>query len=95
MDSVKLDDRGRILIAKKIREKYGDEFMLVEAPGEIVLLPVPKDPLKDLQELGKKLPKDMSVKDLKKMAQELALKEVLDEEKERQELGKRRKSGKK
>lgn len=93
MANVKLDDRGRLLLTKEIREKYGDEFVIVEAPGEIVLLPVPKDPLKSLREEGKKLPKDMSVKDLKKMARKLALKEVLDEAKEREELQKKSKRG--
>ena len=38
----KLDDRGRLLIAKETRDKYGDEFVVVEAPGEVILLPVPK-----------------------------------------------------
>lgn len=83
------DDRGRILLPKDLREEYGEKFIIAKAPGEVVLIPVPKDPLKDLRELGKKLPKDMSVADLKKLARELALKEVLEEEKEREQLRKK------
>jgi len=88
MPITKLDDRGRLLLPKESRDRYGDEFMVVEALGEIVLIPVPKDPLKALREEGKKLPKDMSVKDLKKLAHELALKELMDEVKEHEKLRK-------
>ncbi|MBI2579813.1 MAG: hypothetical protein HYW27_02835 [Candidatus Aenigmarchaeota archaeon] len=88
MQITKLDERGRLLIEKNIRDKYGDEFAVFEALGEIVLIPVPKDPLKALREEGKKLPKNMSVKELKVMARELALKEVLDEIDEREKMRK-------
>ena len=81
---LKLDDRGRLLLAKEIRERYGDEFAVVEAPHELVLLPIPKDPLKALRAEGKKLPKGMSVHKLRKKARQLALKEILDEAKKRQ-----------
>ncbi len=36
---------------------YGDRFMIVEAPSELVLLPVPDDAVDDLAELGRRLPK--------------------------------------
>lgn len=78
MPYAKLDDRGRLLLSKEVREKYGDEFVVVESIGEIVLFPIPKDPLKALEEEGKKLPKNLSVTDLKKQAKELVLKEVLE-----------------
>ena len=85
---LKLDDKGRILLAKEIRKKYGDEFALVEAPHELVLLPIPKDPLKALRAEGKKLPKGMNVHELKKKARQLALKEILDEAKKRRQFRK-------
>lgn len=74
----KLDGRGRLLLEKDVRQKYGDEFVVIQMPGEIVLIPIPKDPLKALREEGKKLPKDMSIADLKKEMHEFALKEALE-----------------
>ena len=86
METIECDDRGRILLTKDVRELYGKEFVLVKAPREVVLIPVPKDPLKTLREEGRKLPKSMSVADLKKLGRQLAVKEAMDEMKERGEL---------
>lgn len=89
-ENSRLDDKGRLVIEKGLRDKYGNEFVVIDGMDEIVLKPVPKgDPLKRWRELGKKIPRHLSVADLKRMAREQALKEVLDEEKERQELGRR------
>ena len=54
---LKCDERGRLYLKEAVRMRYGEKFVLVEAPDEIVLLPVPADPLKDLVDLGRKLPK--------------------------------------
>ncbi|HLC76704.1 MAG TPA: hypothetical protein VJH04_00715 [archaeon] len=77
MPEVTLDDRGRLLLDKGLRDKYGDKFVVVEALGEIVLIPVPKDPLATLQKEGEKLPKDMSIADLKKLAGKLAVEQAI------------------
>jgi len=77
------DDRGRIVLSREIREEYGEKFFIVKSLGEVVLIPVPEDPLKTLREEGKKLPKSLSVADLKKIARESALKEILEEAEER------------
>ncbi len=79
MAILKLDDRGRLLLSKETRRKYGNEFAVVQAPGEIVLIPVSKNPLKALRIEGKKLPKDMSIAEIKKRAREHAMKETLQE----------------
>lgn len=78
MNTISCDDKGRILLSKDLREQYGKEFVVVRAVDEIVLLPVPKDPLKILREEGRKLPK-VSVSELKKKARELAVNEILHE----------------
>jgi len=92
--NIECDDRGRILLPKDVRDRYGKEFVLVKAPDEVVLIPVPKDPLKTLQEEGKKLPKHMSVIELKKMARDLAVEQALERAKRHEEAGKRsRKKG--
>jgi len=61
---LKCDERGRLYLKEAVRTRYGEEFILVEAPEEILLLPVPADPLQDLAELGKKLPK-LSLRELR------------------------------
>lgn len=58
------DNRGRIYLGKKVREKYGERFILLEDKGKLILVPVSKEPLKDLRELGKQLP-DKSLKALR------------------------------
>ena len=69
---VRVDDKGRIYLPKEIREKAGSkEFYLVELPTGIMLIPKLEDPIKALEEEGKKLP-DVSVKELKRAAREEA-----------------------
>jgi DNA-binding transcriptional regulator/RsmH inhibitor MraZ len=87
--NIECDDRGRILLPKDVRNAYGEEFVLVKAPNEIVLIPVPKDPLKTLQEEGKKLPKDVSVAELKKLAHDLATEQALERARRHENLGKK------
>ena len=74
MSIAKLDDRGRLLIPKSIREEYGEEFTIIESLGEIVLIPLPDDPLKTLEEEGKKLPAGTSIDDIKRQARASAVK---------------------
>jgi hypothetical protein len=69
------DKKGRIRLSQAVRAKYGEKFYVVEAPGELVLLPVPRDPVKDLEELGKPL-RGMSLADIKRAIQEQADKEM-------------------
>jgi len=79
METVKCDERGRIVLPKDTRERYGDEYIVIKIPGEIILKPVSKeDPLKLLQKEGKKLPKNLSVVELKKQAREQAIKDFLE-----------------
>jgi len=53
----RIDSKGRLYIPKKIREKLsGDEVYLVEIGGRVVIVPKPRDPVKDLEEVGKDLP---------------------------------------
>ena len=46
-------------------------------------IPVSKDPIKALQEEGKKIPKHLTIADLKRMAREEAEKEALSNIKKR------------
>ena len=75
MITAECDEEGRIRLGPGVRQRYGRRFFVVEAPGELVLLPVAEDPLKDLQEIGRSL-KGLSVEDLKRRIDEQAQREV-------------------
>ena len=51
-------------LKQSVRSRYGEKFLVLEVPGEIVLIPVPGDPVEDLARLGKPL-KDKSLDALK------------------------------
>jgi AbrB family looped-hinge helix DNA binding protein len=72
---VKCDERGRIYLPKSVREKLGKGFYLVEMKSGIHLIPVPDDPVKTLEEIGKKLP-EKSLKELKKDIRKQAMEEL-------------------
>ena len=64
---------GRLYIPKRLREKYGEHFRLVEGKDRLILLPVSENPLEELREEWKDV--EASVEELK----EKALKEGLEE----------------
>ena len=47
------DERGRITLGAKILHKYGKKFAIVGARNEIVLVPIAKDPIARLEQIGK------------------------------------------
>ena len=55
MQETQCDAKGRIYLREKTRARYGKRFVVVEAPDEIILLPIPDDPVADLAEFGKPL----------------------------------------
>ena len=75
MITAECDEKGRIQLSPEVRQRYGRKFFLVEAPRELVLLPVAEDPVKDLQEIGRSL-RGLSVEDLKRRIDEQAEREV-------------------
>ena len=87
---VKCDDRGRLLLFKEIRDFYGDEFYVVKAPKEIVLIPVPENPLMALEEEGKKIPKKITIEQMKKEIDKSALKSAKEDADRIKRLRKRR-----
>ena len=54
MDVTVMDERGRVTIGKELGKKFGRVFFVVPTYNEIVLMPKPKDPLKALEEWGRK-----------------------------------------
>jgi len=75
MKETTCDRKGRVYLRESVRAKYGDKFVLLEAPGELVLLPVPKDPVKDLEELGKPL-RHLSLREIRRIIDRRARQEV-------------------
>jgi len=43
------DDRGRIYLPKDVRERFGDQYRIVELPSHVALFPVDEDPLDGLR----------------------------------------------
>ena len=89
MPGATVDSRARITIGSEIVKKYGNRFFIVQAPGEVVLIPVPKDPIKDLMEWGEKAGfHGMTSKQIRRMAEEQAYAEI-DEELAEKEVKRR------
>lgn len=64
---------GRIYLPKEIREKFGEQFELLDRGDRLVLVPLPDDPLEALREEARET--DKTVDELK----EGALTEALEE----------------
>jgi bifunctional DNA-binding transcriptional regulator/antitoxin component of YhaV-PrlF toxin-antitoxin module len=65
---------GRIYLPKGLREKFGEEFELIDRGDRLVLVPIPDDPLEALREEARET--DKSVEELKQSALEEALEEA-------------------
>ena len=61
---IKTDDRGRIYIPKKYLQKLPGEFYLVETSNGLLLVPIPKDAVEELEKIGVNMP-DISLSELK------------------------------
>lgn len=77
MNNVRVGSHGEIVIKKKLRKKYGiepgHEVIELDAGDHIVIIPISNNPLEKLS--GKYSWKE-TAEQLKKMAEDLALKEV-------------------
>lgn len=51
----KVDAKRRIVLPQDIVDDYGEEFVIIRVGDEIILKPLPKDPLAVLMKEGKKL----------------------------------------
>jgi AbrB family looped-hinge helix DNA binding protein len=75
---VKVTRQGQTTLPKPIRDKYsieeGDRVVYIDLGDRVVMLPVPKDPLKSLQSM--RIDVKESVSEMKKEALETARKLV-------------------
>lgn len=67
-------DDGRIYLSKRLREKFGDRFELVDRGDRLVLIPVDADPLAALREEFADV--DASPAELRDRAREAALEDA-------------------
>lgn len=65
---------GRVYIPKKMREKFGERFHIVDRGDKIVLVPVSDNPLEALRDEFKDV--DKSVEELKKGALKTGMQEA-------------------
>ena len=76
------DERGRIYLPKDIRERFGDQYRIVELPGYVALFPVDSDPVEGLREAVGDAFAGTDVGDLKGDIRENIDDEVADESEE-------------
>ena len=65
---------GRIYLPKRLREKFGNRFHLVDRGDRIVLIPIADDPLESLREQFRSV--DASVEELRSAGRERALEDA-------------------
>jgi hypothetical protein len=75
MQTAQCDKKGRLLLRPALRRRYGDQFLIVEVPRKVILLPIRRDPVKDLREWGKKL-EHLSLGEIKRIIDKQAMEEV-------------------
>jgi hypothetical protein len=56
MNIAKCDSKGRIYLKETYRARYGESFIILATPDELVLLPLSSDPLKELEDIGRDIP---------------------------------------
>lgn len=74
---VSCDERGRLVLPRSVRTQYGTSFHIVSAKGEVILLPVSKDPFHNLAQIGKTSGvASLSLKQVKEELRKQAEKEI-------------------
>lgn len=72
-----VDDQGRVYIPKNLRERYGDDFRIIDTKDGLLFMPLPENPLEKFQEKEKL--DEKSVSELKDEVREAAGRQVLEE----------------
>jgi bifunctional DNA-binding transcriptional regulator/antitoxin component of YhaV-PrlF toxin-antitoxin module len=81
------DERGRIYLPKDVRERFGDQYRIVELPSHVALFPVDEDPLAGLREAVGDAFAETETDQLKADVREAISREVRAEERERSQDG--------
>ncbi|MCU4975258.1 AbrB/MazE/SpoVT family DNA-binding domain-containing protein [Halobacteria archaeon AArc-m2/3/4] len=81
------DERGRIYLPKDVRERFGDQYRIVELPSHVALFPVDEDPLDGLRAAVGDAFAETEVDELKGQAREGISREVRAEADDRAQGG--------
>jgi len=73
------DERGRIYLPKNVRERFGDQYRIVELPSHVALFPVDEDPLEGLRAAVGDAFAETEPSELKAQAREAISREVRGE----------------
>jgi len=73
------DERGRIYLPKDIRERFGDQYRIVELPSHVALFPVDEEPLDGLRAAVGDAFAETGADELKQRAREGISREVNEE----------------
>ncbi|TKX66141.1 hypothetical protein [Halorubrum californiense] len=82
------DERGRIYLPKDVREKFGNQYRIVELPSHVALFPVDEDPIAGLRAAVGDAFRETKAADLKADAREAISREVREEAEARSQAGK-------
>jgi bifunctional DNA-binding transcriptional regulator/antitoxin component of YhaV-PrlF toxin-antitoxin module len=76
------DERGRLYLPKEIRERYGENYRVVQMPTHVALLPIDDDPLEGLREAVGDALKGKNIDELREEALRTAIveEEIADHE---------------
>jgi bifunctional DNA-binding transcriptional regulator/antitoxin component of YhaV-PrlF toxin-antitoxin module len=78
MSTVDVDSRGRVYLPKEIREKYGEEFKVVELESGVKLIPLDDDPIEGLKEAMEGA-EDIDLGEISERAGEKAKEEAIED----------------
>jgi len=68
MSEIQTDSRGRVTIPKRIRERFGERYRLVELDDGVKLVPIPDDPIASLRGAASDEFKSASIDELREAA---------------------------
>ena len=77
------DERGRIYLPKDVRERFGDQYRIVELPSHIALFPVDEDPLDGIRDAVGDAFAETAADELKSDAREAISREIRAEKQDR------------
>lgn len=81
------DERGRLYLPKKLRDRFGDRFRIVELPTHIGLFPVDEDPLSGIQGAVGDAFQDMDIEEMESKSRQRIVQEVRKEAHDRASKG--------
>ena len=81
--SKSIDERGRIYLPKDVRERFGDQYRIVELPSHVALFPVDEDPLDGIRDAVGDAFAETAADELKSDAREAISREVQAEKRDR------------